>query len=309
MPDYSVVVPVFNSEQTLEELLGFIKSFFDARQLSFEVICIDDCSTDSSWDVLESLTKCYPTLTAIRLSVNTGQHHATSCGIKHSKGAFIVTIDDDMQVHPEEIGKLIEVQIQTSSDVVYGIYPQKKHSVWRNWGSKMFGFIFKRYAKTISKGSSFKLIRAGIAQKVASHNIRYMYIDEIINWYTNRITTVEVTHHPRRQGSSGYTFAGLVFLSINYIINYTTLPLRLMTYLGFFFSLISFIIGLYFVYRKVFFGAEIGFTALITAIFFSTGILLFCFGIIGEYIRRLFGVSYNKPAYTIQHIVGASTES
>lgn len=300
---YSVVVPVYNSQDTLVELYGQLLSFFTAASQRFEVVFVDDCSTDNSWHVIETLKKEYEGITAIKLSKNSGQHHATSCGILHTEGAFIITIDDDLQIKPAEIEKLIIKQTETGADVVYGIYPQKKHSLIRNWGSRLFEAIFKKYAQTISKGSSFKLIKSGIALKVAAHNIKHLYIDEIINWYTHRIATTEVEHHPRHFGKSGYTLFGLIFMSLNYIVNYTILPLRLMTYLGFFSSLISFIIGLYFIYRKVFFGAELGFTALITAIFFSTGILLFCFGIIGEYIRRLFDVTYNKPTYNIEKVL------
>lgn len=303
MPVYSVIVPVYNSKDTLEELYNQLVYFFTLKVISFEVIFIDDCSNDGSWDVIEELQQQHTQITGIKLSKNSGQHHATSCGITHAKGDFIITIDDDLQIFPCEIEKLISTQHQTKADVVYGIYPQKKHSIIRNWGSRLFEAIFKKYAQTISKGSSFKLIKADIAHKMASHNIKHLYIDEIINWYTQRIVTVEVEHRPRQYGKSGYTFFGLIFMSLNYIVNYTILPLRIMTYLGFLFSFFSFIISIYFIYKKLFYGAELGFTALITAIFFSTGILLFCFGIIGEYIRRLFDVSYNKPVYNIEKVV------
>jgi len=306
MTAYSVVVPVYNSQDTLEELYSQLQSFFSEAAQTFEVVFVDDCSTDNSWGVIEKLQGEHKGITGVKLSKNSGQHHATSCGILHTRGQQIITIDDDLQIKPAEIKKLILRQAETGADVVYGIYPQKKHSFVRNWGSRLFEAIFKKYAQTISKGSSFKLIKEGIARKVAAHHIKHLYIDEIINWYTHRITTVEVEHHPRQYGRSGYTLFGLVFMSLNYIVNYTILPLRLMTYLGFFSSLISFVIGLYFIYRKIFFGAELGFTALITAIFFSTGILLFCFGIIGEYIRRLFDVTYNKPTYNIEKVLASS---
>jgi len=303
MSQFSVVVPVYNSEDTLCELYVELKNYFRNSNKTFEVIFIDDCSSDNSWDVILKLHTENSGITGVKLSKNSGQHHAISCGITHAKGDFIITIDDDLQIKPIQIEKLIEAQQRTKADVVYGIYPQKKHSVLRNWGSKIFGAIFKTYANTISKGSSFKLIKSVVAHKVTTHNIKHLYIDEIINWYTQNIATVEVEHYPREKGKSGYSFFGLVFLSLNYIINYTILPLRLMTYLGFLSSLISFIAGIYFIYRKVFFGAELGFTALITAIFFSTGILLFCFGIIGEYIRRLFDISYNKPTYNVEKVL------
>jgi len=303
MCEFSVIVPVYNSKDTLEELYSQITDFFTGENNSYEVVFVDDCSTDNSWDVITTMQLNHKHIIGIKLSKNSGQHHATSCGITHAQGNFIVTIDDDLQIYPSEIGKLLATQNKTRADVVYGIYPQKKHSIIRNWGSLLFEKIFKKYAQTISKGSSFKLLKADIAHKVASHNIKHLYIDEIINWYTQNIVTVEVEHHPRQYGKSGYTLFGLIFMSLNYIINYTILPLRIMTYVGFFSSVLSVIIGIYFIYRKFFLGAQLGFTALIVAIFFSTSILLFCFGIIGEYIRRLFDTSYNKPTYNIEKVV------
>jgi len=303
MIGYSVIIPVYNSRDTIEELFKQLSEFFNKINSDFEVVFVDDFSTDNSWMILEKIQQKNKNVTAIKLSKNSGQHHALSCGITHATGDYIITIDDDLQIKPLEIEKLIVCQNDTGADVVYGIYPQKKHSLIRNIGSRFFEVIFKKYAHTISKGSSFKLLKAQIAHKITSHNIKYLYIDEIINWYTQKIVTVEVEHHPRVIGKSGYSFFGLVFLSLNYIINYTVLPLRIMTYLGFLLSIVFFFIGLYFIYKKLFFGAELGFTALITAIFFSTGILLFCFGIIGEYIRRLFDVSYNKPTYNIEKVI------
>jgi len=303
MPEFSVIVPVYNSKDTLVELYSLITAFFNEKGASFEVIFIDDCSNDNSWDMIVELQQSHQYITGIKLSKNSGQHQATSCGITHAQGNFIITIDDDMQIHPSEIEKLIAIQNKTKADVVYGIYPQKKHSFIRNWGSLLFEKIFKKYAQTISKGSSFKLIKADIAYKVASHNINHLYIDEIINWYTQNIVTVEVGHHPRQYGKSGYTLIGLIFMSLNYIINYTILPLRIMTYVGFFSSLISAIIGIYFIFCKIFYYTSLGFTALIVTIFFSTSVLLFCFGIIGEYIRRLFDVRYNRPTYNIEKVV------
>jgi len=303
MIKYSVVVPVFNSETTLPLLYEKLHGFFSARGDEYELVFVDDGSTDKSWQQITQLHKANKEVIGIKLCRNAGQHHATSCGISQASGTFVITIDDDLQVHPNEIAKLISTQFASEADVVYGIYLRKKHSVVRNMGSILFEKIFKRYAQTISKGSSFKLIRTDIAKKMASHNIRHLYLDEILNWYTGKIATVEVEHHPRTRGKSGYNIFNLVFISLNYIINYTALPLKMMTYFGLISSIISAGFGLYFLLNKVFFGAALGFTALIVAIFFSTSLMLLCMGIIGEYIRRLFDMAQNKPNYHIENLL------
>ena len=105
MPEFSVIVPVYNSKDTLEELYNLIAAFFNEKEAAFEVVFVDDCSTDSSWDVIVELQQNHKHITGIKLSKNSGQHQATSCGITHAQGNFIITIDDDMQIHPSEIKK------------------------------------------------------------------------------------------------------------------------------------------------------------------------------------------------------------
>jgi len=135
-PMYSVIVPVYNSEESLAELYDRIHRFFNGREETFEVIFVDDRSTDESWRVLKNLKESYPeTITAVRLGKNFGQHSASLCGMELAKGTWMITIDDDLQVPPEEIGELIEAQKTESAELVYGYYRNKQHSAARNLGS------------------------------------------------------------------------------------------------------------------------------------------------------------------------------
>lgn len=302
--NFSVVVPVYNSAKTLEELYLRLNKFFTEKQKSFEVIFVNDGSADNSWEVLSTLKKKYPqTITAVKFTQNYGQHNALFCGLTFVKGDWVITIDDDLQTPPEEIEKLLTTQESTGADLVYGYYEKKEHSVIRNMGSWMVGKIFKNFANTSGKGSSFKLINASITEKVISRNYRMFFLDEILAWHTDNITHVVVNHLPRKEGKSGYTLFKLFKITIKLVVGYTAFPLKIISWFGLLSALICLGIVGYFIYMKYTYGAELGFTALIVSIFFSTGLILFSLGIIGEYIRRLYIGETGKPSYTVKTVL------
>lgn len=300
--DISIVIPVYNSSNTLEKLFSLIKN--SLKDLNFQVVFVNDCSYDNSWSKLENIQKeNKKNVIAINLDKNAGQHIALFCGMQLVGGKYIVTLDDDLQVEPKEIIKLISALKKEDSDVVYGIFPKKKHNRIRNNGSKFFGKIFSTYASTPRNGSSFKIIKREIINDLKEHNHHNIYIDELLAWYSKKTSFVEIEHNKRQDGNSGYSFTKLVQLSLNLFVNYTALPLKIITFLGIFSSLISFVLGIYFLYQKYIEDVPIGFTALIVTIFFSTGIILFSLGIIGEYISRIYLVQSGKPAYKIKEIL------
>ncbi len=300
----SVVIPVFNSDKTLHELFSRLKDVFEQIEQDFEVLFVDDFSSDRSWDVIRQLKEEHPSLvTGIRLATNTGQHNATLCGLYFSAGDIIITIDDDLQVPPEEIPKLIDHHQYTKADVVYGIYANKKHSLFRNLGSKIMEKIIQHYANSPGKGSSFKLIKSDIVQHIKNLNHTNIFLDEIISWFTDDIRYVEVEHNERKDGPSGYSTLKLILTTTNILVNYTALPLRMMTYGGMFFALLFFCMGIYYIYNKIFYAVQLGFTSLIVTIFFATSLVLLCLGIIGEYIRRLYLSYQNKPAFSVKELL------
>lgn len=305
MPEfnYSVIIPVYNSASTLEVLFGRIKQVFSELNLSFRVIFIDDCSKDGSLKKLIELKKAYPEeIQVISLSKNAGQHLAILSGLHLAADGNVIVIDDDLQIPPEEISKLIEVHSNTNADVIYGIFKKKRHNFIRNAGSKFFEALFKYFATTPGKGSAFKLIDRNITQKITHIHSRYFYLDEVISWFTDDIVFTDVTHEKRKAGKSNYSFFKLLFMSLSFIISYTILPLRIMTYTGLIASLVSLGFVIYFIVQKYTIGAELGFTALISAIFLSTSIILFCMGIIGEYISRLYANQNKRPPYIIKKV-------
>ncbi|GAB4134547.1 MAG: glycosyltransferase family 2 protein [Bacteroidia bacterium] len=301
--DISIVIPVYNSAATLNELLREIHD--SMNNYSFEVILVDDGSRDGSWNVLEHLKKQYvSTVTAVKLSRNSGQHAAIICGIGYAKGKFIVTMDDDLQHPPKEIPKLIVKQLDSGADVVYGSYIDKRHPYWRNAGSWFVRKSSQVVAGNTPSGSSFRLIRKEVADHLKGHlHSGFIFIDEILHWYTRKIEHVQVEHHERRKGRSTYTRLKLFNLYMDLLINYTAVPLKIMTWSGFFISAITFLFGLKFIYNKIMFGSKPGFTATIVAILFSTSILVLCMGIIGQYLYKLYLIQNKRPSYLIEKVI------
>ncbi len=299
---YAIVVPVYNGTDSLTELFERIRKTMDSILASFRVVLVDDCSKDSSWETIKALKKEYPhQVTAIKLARNSGQHNATLCGLHHAHADFVITIDDDLQIPPEEILKLIERQKATEADLVYGLFHEKKHNQFRNVGSRMVNKFFYYFANTSGGGSSFRLISGNLAERLKSVNQKYLLLDEVLSWYTGSVANVQVSHENRKTGQSGYSTLKLVLLTLNYIISYTVLPLRLMTYLGIFGSLVCLALSIKYLHEKLTYDIELGFTSLIVAIFFSTSLILFCLGIIGEYISRLY-TKDGSPYYVIKEI-------
>jgi len=303
-PEYSIVVPVFNSEQTLVGLYDRTAAVFTKAGYSFEMIFVDDFSQDKSWEVLVNLKKQYPeTVTAIKLAKNFGQHNAVFCGLEHSQGKLIITIDDDLQIPPEEITKLIQVYLEKDADLVYGYFGNKKHSLVRNLGSYFIKKSSRILLHSPGEGSSFRLITAGLVANILKHQQHFMYIDELLLWYTSNIAFTEVKHEKRSVHRSGYSTWKLFKLSANIVIYYTAVPLRIMTYGGFILSVLSFISGVRFIVNKITHDVPLGYTSLIVAILFSTSIIMLCLGLIGEYLTRIYQVQNKKPPYSIKKIL------
>lgn len=302
----SIVVPVYQSESTLEELYSEIGRVLTPL-VSFEVIFIDDGSSDASWDKLIRLKEQYPdTITAVRFSRNFGQHSAIACGFNFAKGDAIVTMDDDLQHPPAEIVKLIRKYEEGDYDLVYGEYESKQHSGWRNAGSSILKQGSKMENGRSVSGSSFRLMSNPIAKKVASHlQSGFLFIDEVVYWYTHRITSVTVEHHPRKSGKSTYTGRKLFSLYFNILVNYSAVPLKLMTWFGLFSSIITFLLGLRFLLKKLMHTTYIvpGFTATIVTILFSTSILMLCMGIVGQYLYKIHQLQNKRPQFHIDTIL------
>ena len=299
-PAYSVVVPVYNAEETLEELVSRLKQMFAKLNETYELVFIDDNSKDRSWEILRSLRERHPEIRCYQLMRNYGQQNATMCGFRQAKGRYIITLDDDLQNPPEEIPSLI-TELEKGYDVVFGVYESKKHGRYRRLGSLMINKFYALTFKTRGRVSAFRILRSDLAKKILEYDLNFSYINGLIAWYTDRVSQIYVQHRPRPQGRSGYTLRKLLPLSINMMTNFSLLPLQIASYAGVLFASAGFIIGVYFAVKRVVFGSNVsGFTAIIVSISFFSGMILFFLGIIGEYIGRIHLNINRRPQYSIR---------
>ncbi len=304
MIDYSIVVPVYNSEQALPELLQRLRKVMEGLNKTYEIIFVEDCGPDNSWITLKKIREENPEIVkAIKLNRNFGQHSATMCGFTFAKGHRIITIDDDLQNPPEEIIKLINSFEENNSDITYGVYQKKQHNLQRNMISKSVKTANKLFMKGSGNGSSFRLLSRRVVDKLLEHNITFIFIDEVMQWYTDKISFVLVDHEKRRFNSSGYNSFKLFRLASNLAYFYTTIPLKMMVYGGMIISFLTFIMAIKFIIQKLFYDVPLGYTSVIVAILFSTSIIVFSLGVIGGYLSRIQVIQNKKPQFDIDEIL------
>ena len=301
--DISVIVPVYNGSASIGELCAQVRSVLTSHDAgSFEIILIDDCSSDESWQVLEALSAESSHIHAVRFTRNFGQHNALLCGIRRSRGRVIVTLDDDLQHPPAEIPKLLE-RLDDDPDVVYGTPIQQKHNLSRALASKVTKWVLQRGmgADTARHVSAFRAFRASVAHAFDSYESPNVNLDIMLTWVTNRFAAIPVQHNPRAHGRTGYTFAKLRQHTFNMVTGFSTVPLQLAGYVGIAFAILGFFILLYILVALVIYGTVVrGFTFLASIITVFSGVQLLTIGIIGEYLARIHSRTMNKPAYVVR---------
>jgi glycosyltransferase involved in cell wall biosynthesis len=204
----SVVIPVFNSEAIVGATIDRTVAFLRGLNLRFEVIGVDDGSSDGSWEVLESKARQYPELVAIDLLRNYGQHNAVLCGLRHSRGAWIVTIDDDLQNPPEEIIHLIQRADEGGHDAVFGRFHEKHASSTRKLGTRMIALVNRRVFDQPPDlvVTNFRLLRRDVVDRICDDRSATPYITGLALLYSRHPGNAWVEHAPRAEGSSNYSF-------------------------------------------------------------------------------------------------------
>ncbi len=294
---YSIVVPVFNAAQSLESLVTKIQNvFIDITH--YEILLVDDGSKDESWEKIRNLRTKFPEVVkGLRLSRNFGQHNATLCGILNSTGNWIVTIDDDLQSSPDDIKKLIESAQNGDVDIVYGIHKNSKHGIIKSLLSKLYKVISRLDEKSNSEGSSFRLLKGDLRQNLVNHQTHFLFLDELILWYTTKISYVEVQHFESKK--SNYTYKKLFGLSTNLIIYSSDIHLRAITTIGFLIAFINGLLGIYYLIHRFIDKTPMGFTTIIIAVLFSTGLIVYCLGVIAFYIGQVYRQNNHQPSFKI----------
>jgi len=225
----SIVIPVYNSRQSLLELYARLIRVMESQQCVFEVIMVDDCSQDDSFEIMKSLREKDDRLGIISLAGNHGQHLATLCGMQYSRCDLIVTIDDDLQNPPEEIPAMLSLIETGGYDVVFAIPEKKKQAFYRNLGSKLIQYsLTVLYAKPRDiDSSSYRVMTRSLTKKMLRSNQKFVYFAALIFQHTSKAANVTVKHEKRKYGNSNYTMASALRLALKLYLHYAfTSPQR-----------------------------------------------------------------------------------
>ncbi|MBP8041254.1 MAG: glycosyltransferase family 2 protein [Bacteroidales bacterium] len=307
-PEISIVIPVYNSSSILPELSRRISAALS--KLPHEVIFVNDCSHDDSWDVLKSLTAANTNYTAIDLVKNSGQDNAILAGLRHIKGNYALIMDDDLQHAPEDIQALYE-KCKEGYDVCYALYEKKKHNFLKKIGSKINGRI-ARLILNKPKGiylSPFKIIKHSIVNEINRFSGPYPYIDGILLTITHNICQIKVTHYKRLTGKGNYNLFRSFSVLFRLFSGFSVVPLRIMTLVGL--AIVLFGLGLIIYYLYEFYVLKDfveGWTTIVVLVIFFGGMTTMLLGLIGEYIGRIYLTLNNKPQYLIKKIIKSSND-
>jgi undecaprenyl-phosphate 4-deoxy-4-formamido-L-arabinose transferase len=300
-PAISVVVPVFNSQETLSLLIAELENVLNRLCQDYEIILVNDGSRDQSWFNIQSLAKDNPRVKGISLLRNYGQHNALLCGIRQARFPVTVTIDDDLQHPPSEIPEMLE-KLAQGYDVVYGVAKDPPHSFLRNLATAITKRVL-RSAMGVSAAtqvSAFRVFRTHLRTGFENFRSPNVCLDVLLTWSTHRFSHVEVKHELRRFGTSNYTLGKLIAHTANMMTGFSTLPLQISSFLGFFMILfglgiLALVVGRYFWEGD----APSGFPFLASLIVLFSGAQLFSLGVFGEYLARIHFRMMDRPAYVI----------
>lgn len=298
----SFVVPVYNGAQVVEELYNRLVPV--AKSLGeYEIILVDDGSSDQSSAVLASLHKKDPRVIAVRLSRNFGQHNATLAGLSFVRGTIAVTLDQDLQNPPEEIPRMLE-KLNEGFDVVYGLPEARAHGWFRNLTSEFSKWISRKILTTALEGnfSSFRVLRRWVVDEVIAYKSAYPYIDGLISWTTTNVGGVTVRNDKSRIDSR-YTFLRLMNHGLNLVVNFSIKPLQTASLLGMLSALLGIIgVGVV-VARKILYGIPVqGWSSLMVVILVIGGIQIAFLGLIGEYTGRILMNSNSSPKFIVRSV-------
>lgn len=300
----SIVIPVYNSERSLPEVVERVHEVLSTADVRFEIILVNDGSRDGSWSIILQLIQKYGCVRGINLMRNYGQHNALLCGIRACRNDVTITMDDDLQHPPEHILSLVD-HLSEEVDVVYGSPAHQQHGVLRDiasWFTKL-SLQAALGAETARLVSGFRVFRTRLRDGFADYCGPYVNLDVLLTWGSTRFEALPVEHQPRTHGTSNYTVAKLLRHAINMMTGFSDLPLRLASLMGLSFMAIGMLILLCVVSLHFLRGSTApDFTVLTSVVTIFAGVQLFTLGIMGEYLARIHFRMMGYPTYAIMEM-------
>jgi len=297
----SIVSPVYRAEKILPILVSEINLVMERIGEDYEIILVDDRSPDNSWEVMKVLSSQNSKIKSIRLSRNFGQHSAIFAGLTKTKGDWVVVMDCDMQDQPKEIAKLYKKALE-GYDIVLGQRENRKDKFLKKLTSKLFYKVFNYLsgANFDNNVANFGIYHQKTIKSILDMKDYVKFFSLFINWIGFKSVSIPIEHGEREEGKSTYSVGRLFKQAFNVIISFSDKPLRLFINFGLGISILSFILGIYYLYLAVTHRiTQPGFSSLILSIWFLSGIIISCIGIVGVYLGKTFDQAKNRPTFII----------
>jgi polyisoprenyl-phosphate glycosyltransferase len=302
-PEISIVIPVYNSAAIIADLHEQLCKALTG--IDHEIIFVNDCSSDNSWERIRSLALTHKNITGLNLRKNSGQDNALLAGLRSSRGNYVVIMDDDLQHDPADIMVLYQACLK-GFDVCYGNFISKKQNFVKNTGSDINGRMAQLLVQKPKEIylSPFKVINRSTVNEIVKFAGPYPYIDGILLSITSNITQISIEHHKRNSGKSNYSFTRSFSVFMKLFTGFSVIPLRIATFTGCIATLVGICLLIKYLYDYFVTKNYIeGWTTVVVLIILFSGLILITLGIVGEYIGRMYLAVNNKPQYSIAEIV------
>jgi len=301
----SIVSPVYRAEKILPILVSEINLVMERIGEDYEIILVDDRSPDNSWEVMKVLSSQNSKIKSIRLSRNFGQHSAIFAGLTKAKGDWVVVMDCDMQDQPKEIAKLYKKALE-GYDIVLGQRENRKDKFLKKLSSKLFYKVFNYLsgANFDNNVANFGIYHQKTIKSILDMKDYVKFFSLFINWIGFKSVSIPIEHGEREEGKSTYSVGRLFKQAFNVIISFSDKPLRLFINFGLSISILSFVLGIYYLYLSITHKiTQPGFSSLILSIWFLSGIIISCIGIVGVYLGKTFDQAKGRPTFIIDEEV------
>ncbi len=311
MKKISFIIPCYRSEHTLPHVVAEINEKMSTMtQYEYDIFLVNDCSPDATYSVIKKLAEKQDNIIGISFARNFGQHAALMAGLRNSDGDYVVCLDDDGQTPADEVDKLID-KLEEGYDAAYAKYDHKKHSGFRNFGSKvneLMTRIMLNKPKSLYVSSYFAVKRFVVNDMIRYAN-SYPYVIGLVLRATKNIANVNVTHREREEGNSGYTLSKLLGLWFNGFTAFSVKPLRIATTVGVVSAVIGFLYGIYIIIKRLLNPDMVmGYSSVMAAVVFFGGMMMIMLGLVGEYVGRIYICMNNSPQYVIRETTEETKE-
>lgn len=302
--DYSVVIPVFNEEDSLPELYQRLTRVMSGLGGNYEIIFVDDGSMDNSFPIIEEVCHDDNHVRGIQLTRNFGQHPALTAGFSAASGEVVITLDADLQNPPEEIPKLVE-KINEGYELVFGVFQRRKHTAFRRAGSLLTKWVLSRVIPVdVTNLSACKAMKSHVIDQFMLLGEKNRFLSGLLCWLGYKVGSVELRHEKRHSGKTKYSTFKLVTLWMDMVVSFTDLPLKIAIFGGLLLGTVGLVLALFYLVRYFLYGFGVpGFATIVILITFFAGVQLFALGILGEYIGRMNKELKKRPDYIIRRTV------